>query len=55
MDGNQVSWVKKASYDDSYETFLLYMKYVMMYAGTLSLDNECTAIDISRIKPVTCS
>ena len=26
------------------------MKYVMMYAGTLSLDNECTAIDISRIK-----
>ena len=50
VDGNQVSWVKKASYDDSYETFLLYMKYVMMYAGTLSLDNECTAIDISRIK-----
>uniref|UniRef100_UPI002A815B2E DUF4846 domain-containing protein n=2 Tax=Lachnospiraceae TaxID=186803 RepID=UPI002A815B2E len=50
VDGNQVSWVKKASYDDSYETFLLYMKYVMMYAGTLSLDNECTVIDISRIK-----
>ena len=50
VDGNQVSWVKKASYDDSYDSFLLYLKYVMMYAGTLSLDGESLPIDISRMK-----
>ena len=50
VDGNQVSWVKKASYDDSYETFLLYLKYVMMYAGTLSLDEEGSPISPDQLK-----
>lgn len=50
VDGNHVSWVKSASYDESYETFLRYLQYVMMYAGTLSLDNECTPIEISQIQ-----
>lgn len=50
VDKNQVSWVKKASYDDSYDTFLLYLKYVMMYAGTLSLDEESTAADINQLQ-----
>ena len=50
VDGNQVSWVKKASYDDSYETFLLYLEYVMMYAGTLSLNEECTPISPDQLK-----
>lgn len=50
VNGNNVSWVKKASYDDSYDTFLLYLKYVMMYAGTLSLDEESTPINMEQIK-----
>lgn len=50
VDGNQVSWVKKASYDDSYDTFLLYLKYVMMYAGTLSLDKEGVPADPGQMK-----
>lgn len=50
VNGNDVSWVKKASYDESYDSFLLYLKYVMMYAGTLSLDNESTPIDINQIQ-----
>ena len=50
VDGNRVSWVKKASYDDSYETFLLYLKYVMMYAGTLSMDGESEPVDIGRMQ-----
>lgn len=50
VDGNQVSWVKKASYDDSYETFLLYLEYVMMYAGTLSLNEESTPISPDQLK-----
>lgn len=50
VDGNHVSWVKKATYNDSYETFLLYLKYVMMYAGTLSMDAESEPVEISEIQ-----
>ena len=50
VDGNQVSWVKKAGYDDSYETFLLYLQYVMMYAGTLSLEAECEPADLAEVQ-----
>lgn len=50
VDGNQVSWVKSASYDDSYETFQQYLKYVMIYAGTLSLDEESQPSDIGEIQ-----
>ena len=47
--GNQVSWVKKVLMMIPMRHSCSDMKW-MMYAGTLSLDNECTAIDISRIK-----
>lgn len=50
VEGNHVSWEKRASYDDSYETFLLYLKYVMMYAGTLSLDGESTPVSLDQIQ-----
>ena len=45
VDGNQVSWVKKASYDDSYETFLLYMKYVNDVRRHPFLDMSVQPID----------
>lgn len=48
VDGNHVSWVKKAGYDDSYDSFLSYLKYVMVYAGTLSLEEECEAVELSQ-------
>lgn len=38
VDGNQISWVNSAGYDDSYETFQKYMRMVFAYAGTLSMD-----------------
>lgn len=50
VDGNKVSWVKKASFDDSYETFLLYLQYVMMYAGTLSMEDESEPVNIENIQ-----
>lgn len=50
VDGNNVSWVKKEDYNDSYETFLLYLKYVMMYAGTLSLDEESVPVEIADLQ-----
>lgn len=44
MDGNQVSGVKSAEYEDSYETFVKYMRIVFAYAGTLSMEAEAEEI-----------
>lgn len=38
VEGNNVSWSKDASYDDSYETFVKYLQTVFSYAGTLSME-----------------
>lgn len=50
VDGNNVSWVDSAAYDDSYENFRNYLTSVMIYAGTQSLDNESTLIDLSELR-----
>lgn len=50
VDGNHVSWVKSASYDDSYETFVEYLKTVFCYAGTMSLEQESEAISLKDIQ-----
>lgn len=49
VDKNNVSWVQKAAYDDSKESFLKYLRQVMVYAGTLSLEKECTRTDLSQV------
>ncbi len=49
VDGNEVSWVKKADYDASYEVFRKYLESVFMYAGTLSLSAECSEITIQEL------
>ncbi len=49
--GNDVSWVKSASYDDSYETFLKYLDMVFAYAGTLSLASECEKVSVEELLP----
>ena len=49
VDKNNVSWVKKAGYDDSKENFLKYIRQVMVYAGTISLENECISTDIREV------
>lgn len=51
VEGNHVSWVKKAGYDDSYEEFLDYMNMVFAYAGTLSLASECEPIGLDELLP----
>ncbi len=50
VEGNNVSWVDSASYDDSYESFRKYLTNVMIYAGTLSMDAESTVIDLDDLK-----
>lgn len=50
VNGNKVSWVQKASYNDTKESFVQYLRQVMVYAGTLSLDKECAAVDLNGIQ-----
>lgn len=49
VDGNNVSWVKSAEYDDSYDNFVDFMRMVFTYAGTLSMDSEAEAISPEEI------
>ena len=51
VDGNQVSWVQSAGYDDSYETFVKYMRIIFTYAGTLSMDAEAEPITAEELQP----
>lgn len=51
VEGNQVSWVESAQYDDSYESFVKYMRMVFSYAGTLSMDEEAAAITAEEMQP----
>ena len=50
VDGNNVYWSKTAGYDDSYESFVQYLKMVFMYAGTLSMESEADQIQLSDIR-----
>lgn len=46
VQGNDVSYVKKASSADTYENFRAYMEQIFVYAGTLSLSKELQSIPI---------
>ncbi len=50
VNGNTVSWVSSKGYDDSYDCFRSYLKQVMVYAGTLSLNEESTTIEKEDIQ-----
>jgi len=50
VEGNNVSWVKSASYDDCYETFVKFMRMVFTYAGTLSMEQESTQISVKEAR-----
>ncbi len=50
VSGNTVSWEKSSGYDDSYETFVKYLRMVFNYAGTLSMDTyESETIALSEL------
>lgn len=51
INGNNVSWVKKAQADASYDNFKKYLRIVFMYAGTHSLSKELTPVNIKDIQP----
>ena len=55
VDRNDVSWVKSAEYDDSYGTFVKYLRIVFSYAGTLSMEateSTATSLDTAQIGDV---
>lgn len=49
VEGNKVWWEKRASYDDSKENLLKYLRQVMIYAGTISLDRESSSIALNQL------
>ncbi|MFT4144559.1 MAG: DUF4846 domain-containing protein [Mobilitalea sp.] len=51
VDGNDVSWAKKETYNDSYEEFRNYLNMVFAYAGTLSLSQESGSISLKDALP----
>ncbi len=52
INGNKVSWVKKAAADTSYKNFRKYMDSVFMYAGSASLSKELTSVsDAAKVLP----
>ncbi len=50
VNGNDVSWVRSASYDSSYACFQQYLQIVFSYASTLSMEKESVKIDPSQIQ-----
>ena len=49
VNGNQVSWTNRRSPSNTYADFWKYMEIIFAYAGTLSLDKELHAINISAL------
>lgn len=50
VNGNNVSWVKRADYSRDYESFRRYLDIVFAYAGTLSLTQELQKVSIEEME-----
>lgn len=50
VEGNTVSYISSAGYDDSYECFQKYLRMVFSYAGTLSMSEESDPIPLSELQ-----
>lgn len=51
VNGNNVKWSKTRTYDASYEEFRKYLNTVFMFAGTMSLSQECKPVSIDEMLP----
>ncbi len=49
VSGNEVSWVRTADYDDSYENLKKYLRYVFSYASTLSMEGESEPVSADEV------
>jgi hypothetical protein len=51
INGNSVSWTKRANVGDSYTSFRSYMDVVFSYAGTMSLSKELKPVAYAAMQP----
>lgn len=49
VEGNSVSWIKSSNPSQSYEDFRKYLDLVFAYAGTLSLAQELTLVQVAEM------
>lgn len=50
VNGNNVSWIKSKSKDDSYDCFVRYLRTIFCYAGTLSMEKESQPTTLFQLK-----
>lgn len=50
VNGDDAVWEKTASYDDSYQTFVAYLRMVFAYAGTLSMEAETEQTTLEELE-----
>ena len=50
VNGNNVSWIKSAQPDTSYDSLKDYLRIVFSYAGTASMDTEAQPIPLSDLQ-----
>lgn len=50
VNGNNVSWIKKAQVDNFKESFWKYLETIFMYAGTLSLSKELKPVSVDSMQ-----
>lgn len=55
IEGNRIAvtdsgskWVKRAEYDESYESFQEYMRMVFAYAGIWTMKDESTSVEVAQ-------
>ncbi|MCI7107349.1 MAG: DUF4846 domain-containing protein [Agathobacter sp.] len=51
VDGNDTSWIASAEASDSQESFESYLQFLFIYAGTVSMGNECRPSELTGIQP----
>lgn len=50
IEGNQTDWKKTNQATNTYQNFRSYMDIIFAYAGTLSLDNELTPVNLEEMQ-----
>lgn len=50
VKGNEVTWVARSSYSDSYATFRKYLDMIFAYAGTISLHKALKPTDLENLE-----
>lgn len=50
IKNDHASYIKSASYDDSYECFKKYLRIVFAYSGSASMVSESTPIKLNEIR-----